>query len=116
MAAHSYLNGHRLANTKSIDQYVAANLDSSKPVLDFDEKISPELQLAETVILGLRLSEGICAADIQSRFETKLPEHYKQQFEQLADAGLLETDDNRIRLTRRGRLLGNEVFWRFLPD
>jgi oxygen-independent coproporphyrinogen-3 oxidase len=29
--------------------------------------------------------------------------------------GLLEMNDGRIRLTRRGRLLGNEVFYRFLP-
>jgi oxygen-independent coproporphyrinogen-3 oxidase len=31
-------------------------------------------------------------------------------------AGLLERTDGHISLTRRGRLLSNEVFWRFLPE
>jgi coproporphyrinogen III oxidase-like Fe-S oxidoreductase len=33
----------------------------------------------------------------------------------MTEAGLLEQTGRRIRLTRRGRLLSNEVFWRFLP-
>jgi hypothetical protein len=33
----------------------------------------------------------------------------------LTHAGLLELIDGSLRLTGRGRLLGNEVFLRFLP-
>ena len=35
---------------------------------------------------------------------------------EMTDAGLLERDNGTTRLTRRGRLLANEVFVRLLPD
>ena len=37
-------------------------------------------------------------------------------FDELIDAGLLERDGERVRLTSRGRLLSNEVFARFIRD
>jgi coproporphyrinogen III oxidase-like Fe-S oxidoreductase len=33
----------------------------------------------------------------------------------MTELGLLEMEDDNLRLTARGRLLGNEVFQRFLP-
>ncbi len=83
---------------------------------EINEEISPELELAETIILGLRLCEGIDADDMQRRFGIDLLAHYRQQIEAMVGAGLLEQADRHINLTRRGRLLSNEVFWRFLPD
>jgi oxygen-independent coproporphyrinogen-3 oxidase len=115
VAAHSYRDGHRLANTKSLDAYLAAFSGSVQPVLVMDEKIGPELQLAETVILGLRLGEGICVDNMGSRFGIDVLAYYGKQVEDLVGSGLLECFDRQIKLTRRGRLLGNEVFWRFLP-
>ena len=68
VAAHSCLNGHRFANTKSLDKYLADFSRETPPLPELDEEISPELELAETVILGLRLCEGISPDDIQNRF------------------------------------------------
>ena len=115
VAAHSFLDGHRLANTKSLDKYLADFSGESSPVPDLDEEINPVLELAETVILGLRLCEGINPDDINRRFGIDMLVHYRQQVEEMVDAGLLEQTDGHIKLTRRGRLLSNEVFWRFLP-
>jgi oxygen-independent coproporphyrinogen-3 oxidase len=116
VAAHSCIDGHRLANSKSLDKYMADFSGKTSPMPELDEEIGPELELAETVILGLRLGEGINADDIQSRFGIDILAHYRRQVEEMADAGLLEQADGHIRLTRRGRLLSNEVFWRFLPE
>lgn len=116
VAAHSFSNGHRMANTQSMDKYLAAFLNNLQTVLESDEEISPKLQLAETVILGLRLCDGVCLDDIQSRFGMDLPLYYGKRVEELIDFGLLECCDRHIKLTRRGRLLSNEVLWRFLPD
>jgi oxygen-independent coproporphyrinogen-3 oxidase len=115
VAAHSYIDGHRLANTTDLDSYLNAFSRNSPPAWELDEEIVPELQLSETVILGLRLSEGVCLEGIRSRFGIDLLKHYSQQVDETAALGLLEYSGQRIRLTRRGRLLGNEVFWRFLP-
>ncbi len=66
VAAHSYRDGHRLANTGSLDNYLAAFGGGAPPAPEMDEAISPELQTAETVILGLRLCEGIGIENIVS--------------------------------------------------
>lgn len=115
VAAHSCLGGHRLANTSSLYTYLAAFAGSALPVVEMDEEISPELQCAETIILGLRLCQGISLDSIHQRFGIDLLSHYRQQVEEMVDYGLLERADGHIRLTPRGRLLSNEVFWRFLP-
>jgi len=115
VAAHSYINGHRLANTTDLDRYLNAFSCNLPPARELDEEIGPELQLSETVILGLRLSEGIGLDDIKHRFGIDLLRHYEQQVGETASLGLLECASRHVRLTRRGRMLGNEVFWRFLP-
>ena len=116
VGAHSYLNGRRFANTRSIDNYIAAFSDNLHPALELDEEVSPELQLAETVFLGLRLCDGISVDNIRSRFGIDLLERYNRQVEDMLGAGLLDYNGRQLRLTRRGRLLSNEVFWRFLPE
>ncbi|MEE8472199.1 MAG: coproporphyrinogen III oxidase family protein, partial [Dehalococcoidia bacterium] len=85
------------------------------PVPDLDEEIGPDLALAETVILGLRLDGGVCVDDIRSRFGIDILARYRPQIEEMAGHGLLESAGRHLQLTRRGRLLSNEVFWRFLP-
>jgi oxygen-independent coproporphyrinogen-3 oxidase len=114
-AAHSCIDGHRLANSNSLDKYIADFSGKTSALPEMDEEIGPELELAETAILGLRLCKGINADDIKSRFGIDILEHYRRQVKEMVDAGLLEQTDRHIRLTRRGRLLSNEVFWRFLP-
>jgi len=111
VGAHSCLDGHRIANTKNLDKYLA----DPSPAPEMDEEIGPELELAETVILGLRLCKGIDLDDIHRRFGIDIMDHYSQQVGEVVDAGLLEQVGRRLILTRRGRLLSNEVFWRFLP-
>ena len=41
---------------------------------------------------------------------------FRWQIKEMTDAGLIKQMDGHISLTRRGRLLSNEVFWRFLPE
>jgi coproporphyrinogen III oxidase-like Fe-S oxidoreductase len=41
---------------------------------------------------------------------------YGRQIGEMEQAELLEVDGDRVWLTARGRLLGNEVFQRFLPE
>jgi oxygen-independent coproporphyrinogen-3 oxidase len=116
VAAHSYIDGSRIANTADLGNYLSAYSGNTPPSHDLNEEIGPELQLSETVILGLRLSEGIEADEIQRRFGIDLMSQYRQQVAEAESLGLLECAGSRIRLTRKGRLLGNEVFWRFLPE
>ena len=61
-------------------------------------------------------AEGLPLAEFRGRFGVDLMAAYGSQVEELTALGLLERADGCLRLTARGRLLGNEVFMRFLPD
>ena len=116
VAAHSYIDGHRQANTHDLDEYIRMFQPGALYQPETDEEIKPETQLAEAIIMGLRLNQGIEFANFRDRFGIDLASRYGQEMNELTQLGLIETDDQSFRLTRRGRLLGNEVFWRFLPE
>ncbi|MFC1943882.1 radical SAM family heme chaperone HemW [Chloroflexota bacterium] len=116
LAAHSWLENRRLANTGSLDEYLACFSEGLTPLPAIDEEISQETELAETVILGLRLGNGIRIGEVNRRFSVDIMARYGGIIGEMTDCGLLEYDRGRLKLTRRGRLLSNEVFWRFLPD
>jgi oxygen-independent coproporphyrinogen-3 oxidase len=113
--ANSWLGGRRLANAPYPAEYVARLHDGSSPIAA-EEQIDRELEMGETMMMGLRLvDEGIQSARFRERFGVELCQQYPRELEELAALGLVELDDERLRLTQRGHLLGNQVFLRFLP-
>jgi coproporphyrinogen III oxidase-like Fe-S oxidoreductase len=63
---------------------------------------------AENLILGLRLDRGVLLTAL-------LEPPFMDAFDWAVSAGLLEeTDDARVHLTTRGRLLSNELFARLI--
>jgi oxygen-independent coproporphyrinogen-3 oxidase len=81
----------------------------------FREEDGPSLELSDTLVLGLRLSEGVSLRDLRRRFGRAAVERHASAFDEATSLGLLERADDRLRLTARGRLLANEVFVRLLP-
>jgi oxygen-independent coproporphyrinogen-3 oxidase len=81
----------------------------------FRKSVDAALEKADTLILGLRLSEGVGLAEWRDRFDSELDADYGRPLAELEGLGLLERSDGALRLTPRGRLLANEVFQRFLP-
>ena len=123
--AHSYLNGYRFSNLRSPRRYIQLSgaLTSAKlhpaglqeyGMLDVFEVIDDRLEMAETMMLGLRLSEGISQAAFRRRFGAGLAETYGPQIDDLLGLELVGWQEDRLVLTPTGRLLGNEVFQRFL--
>jgi oxygen-independent coproporphyrinogen-3 oxidase len=74
--------------------------------------------MSETMILGLRLTQvGISLEAFRERFKCGLWAVFGRQIDRLIAVGLLEhTTDGRVRLTPRGRLLGNQVFMEFVEE
>jgi oxygen-independent coproporphyrinogen-3 oxidase len=69
------------------------------------------------MMMGLRLvDEGVPFERFRERFGEDLRQQFSRELMDLAELGLIVIDDQRVRLSRRGRLLGNQVFLRFLPD
>ena len=65
---------------------------------------------SEAAFLGLRLSKGLDLEDMRSRFGADP----LARVEDLVAAGLLQLQHHRLKLTRRGMLMSNEVFSRFV--
>ena len=113
VAAHSFLDNQRIANTSDLDEYLAS-LSQGKLPPQTVEIIDAAAALSEALFLGLRLDEGVSADDIQARFSIDLYSRFGSEITELLSFGLLVREGDRIKLTPRGRLLGNEVFMRFL--
>ena len=84
--------------------------------VSFVEQQPPDLAMADTAILALRLNEGLNTEDFRRRFGREPDDVYGDVFGEMTSLGLLERANGHIRLTDRGRYLANEVFVRLLPD
>ena len=71
--------------------------------------------IAETLIMGMRLTQaGIDRADFRRRFGVDLLEVHGEPIARHQRSGLLTVDDERVRLTERGRMLSNIVLRDFV--
>jgi oxygen-independent coproporphyrinogen-3 oxidase len=123
--AHSHLRlpdeegqvvGQRWGNRKPVPGYVK-RLKAGQPVVEFSEIIDPPLAMGETMMLGLRLlQEGVPFARFRTQHGRELWDVYPADVSRLIETGLLMADDQRVRLTPHGLLLGNQVFAHFLPN
>ncbi|HXY10434.1 MAG TPA: radical SAM family heme chaperone HemW [Terriglobales bacterium] len=97
----------RFATPDSLEQYLAA-IPSKRTFVD------GQAALEEAFFLGLRLNRGTDLAQVSADFGISQVATLRPTMVELVQAGLLEQEEDRIRLTDRGRLLSNEVFERFI--
>ncbi len=112
--AHSHFAGSRYCNVSPPLDYVR-RVSAGEDLVAGSEEIGRELEMAETAILGLRLAEGLAFKRFADRFGEDARVRYDPVLRELDELELIELSDQGIRLTGRGRLLSNQVFWRFLP-
>ncbi len=130
--AHGYANGYRYSNVLRIKTYIERLLHPSSfiphpfplsPATVNQHKQSVEDDISDYMINNLRLTQlGVADADFRSRFGRGLLDVYPKEVEELIRNGLLEyaktsellENSEVYRLTQRGRLLGNQVFMRFV--
>ncbi len=113
--AHSSWQGERYENVRLPREYMA-RLETGDSVVAEREKLSRASRMSETMVLGLRLGEGVTWARFRERFGVDAREVYRAPIAWLADGKLVVADDERIRLTEQGMLVSNQILWRFLLD
>jgi oxygen-independent coproporphyrinogen-3 oxidase len=111
--AHGHVYPRRYHDILGVDAYIAAVSAGRPPVAEVVE-LSPEDLRAETMLMGLRLSRGVGAAHFAARCGLSLDAAYGATLAELAAQGLVERTPDRVRLSPRGRMLGNRVFERFV--
>jgi oxygen-independent coproporphyrinogen-3 oxidase len=119
LGAHSFLNSMRYFNVSDLERYVRMAGNNRSPV-DAEEKITGDMALSETMFLGLRKTDGIAIEKMTNTLGRNILTCYHETIKDLQSKGLIEITDSFcshesvLRLTRRGLLLSNEVFMKFI--
>ncbi len=123
--AHGYINGCRYSNVLRIKTYIDRLKNAIPEEVDYPTTPasvsrlvnSVHTDMQETLMTGLRLTdEGVSCESFFKRFNVELHEIFGNEINYLEKKLLIEVRNNpgRIRLTRKGRLLGNQVFMQFV--
>ena len=107
-AAASYLRGERWTNPRDLGAWLAsARGDAPAPPR---ERYDPDRRAGEALVFGLRRIAGVDLARVASRHGPDPVERRRPALARAARAGLLDLSGSAARLTRKGRLLADEVF------
>ncbi|HSH12825.1 MAG TPA: radical SAM family heme chaperone HemW [Desulfurivibrionaceae bacterium] len=102
------LSGLRLRNSADPQLY-QKYWGRGQPAWLEAEGLDRERSFRETVIMGLRLLEGLDLSELRERFGIELQRYYGATLEQLVAKGLLQLTDHRLRLTDRALPVANQV-------
>ena len=101
-AACGFLNGVRYRNPPSLDDYLAG-----KP--PEETAITPEEARFESMMLGLRMTEGVSEDAFFQMHGVSLWDVYGEKLEKSLKSGLIVRENGFVRLTRRGMDVQNRV-------
>ena len=111
--AHGHVFPRRYFDILNIDDYIAASRRGELPTAEVTELTAHDLQV-ETMFMGLRLNIGVSYAHFRERCGVEMADVFGPTLDELAASGLLVRDNAGVRLTERGRMLGNQVFVKFV--
>jgi oxygen-independent coproporphyrinogen-3 oxidase len=106
--AHSTWRGTRSRNTAATAEYLQKIADGRQATTERRD-LSTDERLGDALFTGLRLSAGIDIEAVSKRYGVDVWRRFGARLTPYLDAGLLWRGDTRLRLTRRGMLLANDV-------
>ncbi|HQO72181.1 MAG TPA: radical SAM family heme chaperone HemW [Sedimentibacter sp.] len=111
-SAHSFLGNVRFSNPSDLTEYITSGENGVFERNTLEEMDENDIKF-EYIMLRLRLTEGLKFADFKNKFSIDFKEAYKEQIKHLTENNLIESDDDVIRLSKRGMDLSNYVFSQF---
>lgn len=113
-SAHSYEGrNRRWSNERDVLKYVESVEQGLSPIVETQDLTESDLR-AEAVFLGLRLMRGVSLQQYRESFGEDLLAKHAVELDRFREAGLVELNEDQLRLTRSGALLSNEVFAAFV--
>jgi oxygen-independent coproporphyrinogen-3 oxidase len=106
--AHSTRGARRWRNVSSTEEYVGRVAAGSDLAAERHTRPRDE-QLGDALFTGLRLVDGIDLEEIAWRYGVDVWERHGEALMRFVEAGHLIREGDRLRLTRAGMLLANEV-------
>lgn len=111
--AHGYVGETRYANYGPLKKYMQPLEKNELPIFQQKELTLKE-KMEEEMFLGLRKVAGVDKAHFEAKFGQALDTTFERAIDKTVEKGWLESTPECVRLTRRGRFLGNNVFQEFL--
>jgi oxygen-independent coproporphyrinogen-3 oxidase len=102
------LSGLRLRNSPEPQRYQQC-WEANRSAWVEAEGLERERSFRETVIMGLRLLDGLDLTELHNHFGIEPREYYGETLTELLAKGLLELADDRLRLTARALPVANQV-------
>lgn len=108
-AAHSYFNGKRYSNSKTIEEYIEKYHNKN-----IEEEQNKEMMAKEYMMLGLRKIEGVSISEFERKFQINPLFYFRFEISKLVEEELIEIDLDNIKLTDKGLDFANKVFEEFI--
>jgi oxygen-independent coproporphyrinogen-3 oxidase len=112
-SATSYIKKIRFKNISDLYQYICLIKNNILPI-ESKEVLPLREEMSETIILKLRMAEGIAKEDFLARFDIPLKTVFSEQIKTLKREGLLQENKSHYFLTKKGITLSNIAFMEFL--
>ena len=106
--AAGFFNGRRYKVIADPLGYCSA-IENGEDFIEESEVLSPEASFRETVVMGLRLVKGVDRRRLYDRYQLTVEELYGSKVTELVDKGLLEENEDYLKLTDQGRCFANQV-------
>ncbi len=107
-SAHSFRDGRRWWNCRSIINYLKAWREEKLP-LDGEEILGPNELRLEAIFLGLRTAAGIDLSAFRETFQNDLMISHRRIIDALIANGFLQHADNRLFPTVRGMAVADQL-------
>jgi len=114
-AAASYLAGVRRTNHPDLEAYLAAIEAGGHPPAKA-ERLTGRAAMAESLMLGLRLTEGIDRSDFARRFGIDALEAFGRSIGRHADDGFLVVSGSAIRLSAKALFVSDTILADILAE
>jgi oxygen-independent coproporphyrinogen-3 oxidase len=111
--AHGYLQGNRYSNFTVLKKYIEYLKKGVKPILSESELTQRE-KMEEEMFLGLRKNQGVSLKLFEDKFNISIQIAFPKVLDELLTNGLIEIKGGFLKLTRVGKMLGNEAFQLFI--
>lgn len=107
-AAHSYNGEHRWWNKSDLLQYLA-DIETGKSPVEDSEWLSRETKYNDLITTALRTCEGIEIDAVSSEYGLSFYDYLMKNAARHLQRGILSLSEGRLRLTRQGLFVSNDV-------
>ncbi|HAT4338411.1 TPA: oxygen-independent coproporphyrinogen III oxidase [Clostridium perfringens] len=112
-AAASYINGKRIKNISSVEEYINSINENGEAVEEIINN-SKNDNMEEFMFMGLRKINGIDENEFKKRFSMNINDVYGEILNKYIDEGFLIRDSGRIFLSEKGIEISNIIMADFL--